>query len=169
MWIWFVIVFFVLAIGLTLGGVSTFMRGLPPIVVLIVLSFYFLFFSYIGMFVALVSFSWFGFRFFDIAIVICSFLFIIAMIRSYHPAFGYQLFYKPIAWILASLFFFMGLQWGTLGYGTFFTITMTFFFTLAVFIGILLYNSMLMWVKNAYLAAVIPLASFLLVTVIKLL
>ncbi|MFS0786332.1 hypothetical protein ABC345_08170 [Shouchella sp. 1P09AA] len=166
---WFVIVFFVIATGLTLGGLSTFMRGIPPIIVLCVLSFYFLLFTYIGMFVALVSLSWFGFHLFNTLIVICSFVFIIAMLRSYHPAFGYQLFYKPIAWILALLFFFMGLQWGSLGYGTFFTISMTFFFTVAVFVGILLYNSMLLWIKNAYVAAFIPLASFLLVTVIKLL
>ncbi|WP_054710745.1 hypothetical protein [Bacillus sp. JCM 19041] len=165
----FIIVLFVLSLGVTIGGIAAAMRLVPPILMLVTMGCCFLFFSYAGMFIALIGPSWLGFRFLDIIIAICSFLFIIATVRSYHPAFGYRLFIKPYGIILASLFFLMGVQWGMLGLGTFFTLSMAILFVGAVFFGILLYNSILLWVKNMYVAAFLPLVSFLFIAVIKLL
>ncbi|GAF12024.1 hypothetical protein JCM19045_1180 [Bacillus sp. JCM 19045] len=170
MWIWFIIVFFVCALGVTLGGIIASMRTIPPIIALVTLACSFLFFSYIGMFLAIIGpFGWFGFRLLDIIIAICSFLLIVAILRSYHPAFGYQFFFKPLGLILSILFFLMGFQWGMFNYGTLFTLLMAFFFSGAVFFGILLYNSILIWVKNVYLVAFLPLVTFLFITVVKLL
>lgn len=170
MWIWFIVVFFVFSLGITLGGIIASMRAIPPIIALGTLAFSFLFFSYLGMLLALIGpSSWLGFRFLDIIIAICSFLLIVAILRSYHPAFGYQFFFKPLGLILTLLFFLMGFQWGMLGYGTLFTLLMVFFFSCAVFFGILLYNSILIWIKNAYLVAFLPLVTFLFIAVAKLL
>ncbi|WP_059102536.1 hypothetical protein [Shouchella shacheensis] len=169
MWILVSMVFFVVSLGITLGGVIGTMRLLPPLLPLGIVVGQFLLCSYVGMFLAAISPSWLGFRFLEVVLAIVSFVFIIACVRSYHPSVGYQPYGKPLFLVLGILFFFMGVQWGMFGYRTFFTLFVTVFFGGAVFLGYLLYNSIVLWVRNVYVAAFLPLGGFLLIAMFKLL
>lgn len=164
----FMVAAFVFVLGAAIGGIVATMKFVPPILGLSVFSISFFFFAYVGMFLALIGPNWLGLRFLDIVIAMCSFLFIIALFRSYHPTCGYRPRVSPVGFIAAILFFLMGVQWGTAGFGTFFTLGMAILFTGSVFLGVLLYNTILGWLRNVYIAAFLPLISFLFIAVLKL-
>ncbi|MEN0643154.1 hypothetical protein MKY91_08365 [Alkalicoccobacillus gibsonii] len=170
MLIFFTISLFVFSIGFAVGGLLAGPRVLPPFVQLFLLTGIFLVCTYVGMFIGAILPSIFSFGFIDFFLAICCILVVISIITRFHPIYG---FFPPndkiIVLLLAALFCLIGFQWGVIGYKTFFTFLMSFFFLCSMTIGLIVQQHIRqkLW-RFAYISFV-PLIWLLFVTVFKLL
>ncbi|NEU30742.1 hypothetical protein GN156_08125 [bacterium LRH843] len=166
----FVMLIFVLTIGVTLGGLLVAPRDPIRPLHLLLPALLFLFVCYVGMIVGMFFTGWVSIRILEFLLCIIALVFIVACISRYHPTFG---FFHPrdpmLIGLLATLFFLIGLEWGLLEFRTFFTITATVLFTGALIAGILiqLHIRELLW-RHSYIPFA-PLFWLLFITVCKLL
>ncbi len=161
---------FVCTFGITLGGLLAAPRESIKPLHLFLFSLFFLFLAYIGMITGMFFTGWISIRLIEIVLSILALLFIVACFSRYHPTLG---FFHPedkiLLSVIALLFFLMGLEWGVLGYRTFFTLTASFLFTAALGLGIFiqLQIKQVFW-RQSY-ASYTPLVWLLFVTLLKLL
>lgn len=170
MWIIIIVLVFVFTIGLTIGGLLAAPKESIKPLHLLLFSLFFLFLCYMGMITGMFITGWMSIRVFEIVLAILAILFIVACFSRYHPTLG---FFHPedrvLISLLAFLFFIMGVEWGLLGFRTFFTITTGFIFSASLTLGLFvqLQIRQALWRHSA--TAFIPLIWLLFVSVLKLL
>ncbi|MEC2070537.1 hypothetical protein [Alkalihalophilus marmarensis] len=170
MWFGIMMLFFVFALGFTLGGLLSTPKQPPQLMHVILFSFVFCVLTYLGMLSGMFVTSWVAFGFIEIIIVILTFLFIIASVTNFHPTFGFFGHGRPIVLILlSSLFFVMGFEWGIVELRTFFTVSAAILFFCAICLGLFIQQQIqaLLW-RYSYIVY-LPLIWLLFVTIIKLL
>ncbi|WP_100406815.1 hypothetical protein [Bacillus solitudinis] len=170
MWSIMMMLLFVFAIGMTVGGLLAAPRMAPRPFSLIIFSVCFLFLTYIGMLLGMFISGWFAFRLMEMGLAIIALIIIVAAFTRFHPTLG---FFHPddklLLALIACLFFFMGMEWGILEWRAFFTLFAGTFFFISIFLGLYIQLQIrrIMW-RHAQIAY-IPLIWLLFVSILKLL
>ncbi|TWI57821.1 hypothetical protein [Halalkalibacter nanhaiisediminis] len=165
-----IIFLFVFAVGVTIGGLLAAPREPVRPIHFLLFALFFLIMCYIGMIVGMFLSGWISLIILEFVLAILALLFMIATVTRFHPTLG---FFHPedriLVTMLSILFFLMGLEWGLLGFRTFFTITATFVFIVALLVGLFIQQQIcqILW-RHSYIAFT-PLIWLLFVTVLKLL
>ncbi len=170
MWMVVIMLLFVIAMGVTIGGLLAAPREPVRPLQLFLVALFFLILCYIGMIVGMFLSGWISLVLLEFLLSIIAILFIVASITRFHPTLG---FFHPedriLLLLLSFLFFLMGLEWGLFEIRTFFTLFAALLFTAALAIGIFIQLQIrqILW-RYSYIAFT-PLIWLLFVTVLKLL
>lgn len=141
------LLFFAMTLGFSIGGLIAGQKQIKLLQIYFFVIFFFIL-CYIGMIIGMFLPEWISVILFRFLITIVAWLFIVACFRCYHPSFG---FFYPGAqitfFILFSLFFLLGIEWGLIGFRTFFTIFVTILFAISLLIGLVaqLFLKQKMW------------------------
>ncbi len=165
----FVIFFFIIMTGLTIGGLLAVQREKIKLLQIIFFVIFFLILCYIGMIVGMFLSGWISVKLLEYVLTVTALLFIVACVTRFHPTFG---FFHPgdriLLIMLIWLFVLMGLEWGLLGLRTFFTFTSSILFAASLFIGLIVQLQIKQKLWRFSLIPYTPLTWILLASLFKL-